>query len=332
MSNTNHEISRREFLTATARTAGGLAIVGALPTALLAAPGKVAAAPESLAKTLHASLTPHQKELLCLPWTDPRRTKVAANWAIVEPTLGNVLTADQKEMARQIVRGLTTDEWYPKLLAQMQNDAGGFENYHLALFGDPKTDTFECVVTGRHVTLRADGSKADSGAAFGGPIFYGHAPKETEDAAHPGNIYWPQAQKANKVFDALDGKQRALSLLAQAPPENKIALQGTKGDFPGLPVGALSRDQKQLVQSVMRDILAPYRPSDADAVMRDIAANGGIDNLHLAFYKQDDLGGDSVWDIWRLEGPALVWHFRGAPHVHTWVNVAKNAQAAEGHV
>jgi hypothetical protein len=42
----------------------------------------------------------------------------------------------------------------------------------------------------------------------------------------------------------------------------------------------------------------------------------------LAFYKSEDVGNDSVWDIWRLEGPSFVWHFRGAPHVHVWVNVA----------
>ena len=34
------------------------------------------------------------------------------------------------------------------------------------------------------------------------------------------------------------------------------------------------------------------------------------------------LGSDCVWDNWRLEGPLFVWHFRGSPHVHVWVNVA----------
>ena len=38
------------------------------------------------------------------------------------------------------------------------------------------------------------------------------------------------------------------------------------------------------------------------------------------------IGKDKVWDNWRLEGPAFVWHFRGAPHVHCWVNVADNPE------
>ena len=34
------------------------------------------------------------------------------------------------------------------------------------------------------------------------------------------------------------------------------------------------------------------------------------------------MGDDGVWDNWRIEGPSFVWHYRGAPHVHVWVNVA----------
>jgi hypothetical protein len=28
------------------------------------------------------------------------------------------------------------------------------------------------------------------------------------------------------------------------------------------------------------------------------------------------------WDVWRIEGPAFVWHFQGYPHVHGWINIA----------
>jgi hypothetical protein len=45
----------------------------------------------------------------------------------------------------------------------------------------------------------------------------------------------------------------------------------------------------------------------------------------MSFYKSDDIGDDHEWDIWRLEGPTFVWHFRGAPHVHCYVNIGKKA-------
>jgi len=47
-------------------------------------------------------------------------------------------------------------------------------------------------------------------------------------------------------------------------------------------------------------------------------ATGAASNNTGAF----DIGNDKVWDNWRLEGPSFVWYYRGAPHVHVWVNVA----------
>jgi len=48
----------------------------------------------------------------------------------------------------------------------------------------------------------------------------------------------------------------------------------------------------------------------------------------MAFYQQDDLDNDKVWDIWRVEGPSFVWHFRGAPHVHSYINISEVVQPA----
>ncbi len=339
-------VTRRVFLNTMAKTVGGIAVAAAgmrtVPALARqavqgAAPGSSAAGahlaskPETLVKSLYDSLSPAQRAGTCMAWDHTKRTMVGANWAIVDATLEKQFNPDQQEMIRGIVRGLTTEEWYPKILSQMQNDAGGFGKYHVALFGDPDKSKFEFVITGRHLTLRADGH-SNANAAFGGPIFYGHAIKDTEDAGHPGNIYWEQGKKANAVLAALDPKQRDIALLDKAPNEDRIKLQGTNGLFPGIAIGELTKDQKALVYATMHDILSPYRPSDAKDVMADIAANGGLDKIHLSFYKQDHLGSDGVWDIWRLEGPAMVWHFRGAPHVHTWVNVAKDPVTADGHV
>jgi hypothetical protein len=73
----------------------------------------------------------------------------------------------------------------------------------------------------------------------------------------------------------------------------------------------------------MKDLLAPYRASDVEAAMGLVKDGGGLDKLHVMFFQDNDLGNDKVWDRWKLEGPTLSWYFRGSPHVHTWVNVAK---------
>ncbi len=53
---------------------------------------------------------------------------------------------------------------------------------------------------------------------------------------------------------------------------------------------------------------------------------GGLDKLHMAFYADSDLEGDRVWDVWRVEGPSFVWHFRGDPHVHAYINIGVKSE------
>jgi len=72
----------------------------------------------------------------------------------------------------------------------------------------------------------------------------------------------------------------------------------------------------------MRDILSPYRKEDADEVMDIVKANGGLEQMHLAFYEDMQMNDQKPWHFWRLEGPGFVWNYRILPHVHTYVNVS----------
>ena len=96
------------------------------------------------------------------------------NWAIVKPTIDD-MNPEQQALCREIMKNLCSEDGYERFMKQMEDDDGGFESYHVAVFGEPGTDKpFEWVLSGRHDTLRADGNSVE-GAAFGGPIFYGHA-------------------------------------------------------------------------------------------------------------------------------------------------------------
>jgi hypothetical protein len=80
------------------------------------------------------------------------------------------------------------------------------------------------------------------------------------------------------------------------------------------------------MQLVMRDILSPYRKEDVDEVMDIVKANGGLEEMHLAFYADKDRPQKGEpWHFWRLEGPGFVWNYRVIPHVHCFVNIAKIA-------
>lgn len=322
-----HSFNRRSFL----RTAAtGVAAVSAarLTEPTLAAPATPPAS-ETLVGTLYRSLGEDQRRQICFPFDHPLRSKVDNNWNITKPTIGSFFNRDQQQMIREIFLGLHSEEYAPKVMHQVEHDGGteGFGGCSVALFGEPGTGRFEFVLTGRHVTRRCDGDSV-AGAAFGGPIFYGHAAQgDIEKPDHPGNVYWYQALRANEVFQSLDGKQRETALLGSSRGEDgtdTVKLTGRTRDLPGIPAGALARDQRDLVRKVMADLLAPFRKSDAAEAMKLVEQNG-IENLHLAFYRNEDLGKDGVWDVWQIEGPAMLWYFRGKPHVHAWVHIRDRA-------
>lgn len=336
--------SRRQFLKQT----GALSAAG-----LLAGPGLLGGAgrgwaadepaktkSETLVQRLHASLTPQQREEVCFAWDyqDDRgllRTHVSNNWNITDAAKLNVggefFNAEQRELIRQIFLGLYNPEWHDRILKQLKDDAGGYgKSQTIAIFGEPGTGKFEFVMTGRHLTVRCDGDSTEH-VAFGGPIFYGHAASGfNEQPGHPGNVFWPQAQAANKLFQMLDGKQREQSLVLQVPHESQVAFKGKK-EIPGLHLAGLSSDQKAHAVEVLGKLLEPYRSEDQAEARRLLEAQGGLDACRLSFYRKAndgeslDLGDDGEWDVWRLEGPSFVWHYRGVPHVHVWVNIADDA-------
>ena len=319
-------ISRRDFVKGVASAAvigtSSVLPVFATPRAASAAPAFDPKPPETLVKHLYDSLSEDQKSVICLPWDSPRRNRISANWMITKPPLGtDFYNIDQRELVANIFRGVSSEDGYERFRKQMSEDQPkGFGDYSVAIFGEPGTDQFEWVMTGRHLTIRCDGRNND-GTAFGGPIVYGHGTGDSQKGL-PGNVFYYQTIKANEVFGMLDGKQREKALLEKAPIESAVQLQGEGGEFPGIAVSELSSDQKALVQQVMKVILSPYRESDVKEALECFKAGGGLEKLRLAFYKEDDVGDDSIWDIWRLEGPSFVWHFRGAPHVHTYINIS----------
>jgi hypothetical protein len=317
-------LSRRRLL------AGAAACAGTATIGSLRAEQPQAATAETLAGRLHASLTPAQREKVCFPWDyrHPKfgllRTRVGANWNATEPTVaGDFFTQDQRRLVREIFEQLIEPDWHARFDKQMEDDCGGFgHDQSIALLGEPGSGKFQFLITGRHMTLRCDGDSAEH-VAFGGPIFYGHdAGGSNEGADHKGNVFWPQAVAANKVYAMLDGKQRAAALVTPLPKENAITFRAAGTAPAGIAVTELAADQRAELNKVLAVLLEPYRTRDRDEVRGCLAKQGGLDRCRLAFYKDGDIGNDGVWDNWRLEGPAFVWHFRGAPHVHVWVNIA----------
>jgi hypothetical protein len=309
------EFTRRDFVKTVGAGAVAAGVTPLLTSVATAAPTAKSTG-ETIVKKFYDSLSDDQKGKVCFPFGHKLQTRLSANWHVTKERIGGGLyTKEQQELIDKIVRAVCSEDGYDRLKIQMKDDMGGFEKFSVAVFGTPGTGKFQWLLTGRHLTLRCDGDSVEN-MAFGGPIVYGHGVGDPKK-----NLFHYQTKQTNEVFKSLEGKQRTAALLDKAPRESAVPLQGKAGKFPGISVGELSSDQKQLVEKSLKTILAPYRKEDVEEAMAVLKQGGGLDKLHMAFYKQGDLGKDKVWDVWRVEGPTFVWHFRGAPHVHAYINI-----------
>jgi hypothetical protein len=324
-------LDRRRFLKAAGAAAVALPLGGA--ARVVAAPTPKSPA-ETAVKALYETLTAGQKEKICFAWdyVDKTakgrgllRTHVSNNWQITDPHIkSDFYTKDQQALIYEVFKGVLNPDWEKRILKQLKDDTDGAEwgqHQSIAIFGKPGEVPFELVMTGRHMTLRADGHSRDH-VAFGGPVFYGHAASGfNEKVHHPGNVFWHQAEAANKLYQILSGKQQEAALVKKLPKESDVGFRATK-TLPGIPVTEFSDDQKKELQRVLSILVEHYRKDDQDEALACLKKQGGLDACSLAFYEEGDIGNDREWDNWRLEGPAFVWYFRGYPHVHVWVNVA----------
>ncbi|MCA9219664.1 MAG: twin-arginine translocation signal domain-containing protein, partial [Planctomycetales bacterium] len=175
------ELDRRQFVRATA--VGAVAASTGIFIRPISAEEPAAKKPETLVAQLYKSLNEQQRAAVCFGFDHPLRQEVDNNWHITKTRVAD-FTADQQDLIREIFNGLHDPEYAQQVMQQVEHDNGrrpdvpksGFGSCAIAMFGEPGTGKFEFVFTGRHVTRRCDGDSIE-GAAFGGPIFYGHAAK-----------------------------------------------------------------------------------------------------------------------------------------------------------
>ena len=281
------------------------------------------------------------------------RSHVSNAWLVTGHTIGSSFFSDeQRALIVDVLRTIYSPAWVEKILQQGRDDTGlpWGADQAVAIFGEPAGGPCQCAITGFHLTARAT-SEHEPLAAFGGPISQGHQPSGFyEKVGHPGNFFWPQALLANEVFRLLDETQQQQALLTRNMPffqyvgqvDRTNIMPDTPWDEPrresdirfpkpgaaaGLPVARLGSEQQCAMEAVLHSLIEPYGQSYQDQVLRCLKQQGGLHRCSLAFYKERDLGDDGQWDNWRLEGPSLVWFFRGAPHVHIWIHVASDPTA-----
>jgi hypothetical protein len=319
---------RRDFMWTAAMAAAAVTVPAVARAADDTAVKKKEEKPaEALIKELHSTFSADQKKELVLPWNHgaekglPTRLGMY-NAPILGKKIGTSYTQPQQELVERIIKAISSgDDGYQRISRNGKWDSSGsLQGAGAILFGEPKDgEKFAFVVTSHHLTVRCDGN-SEEGAAFGGPMYYGHSP----NGYSPNNVWFYQTKSVISTYDMLNEEQRKKAELNGSPGEHAPSVKFRKAGeaHPGLAYADLTADQKKLVETVMRDVLSPFRKEDADAVMKIVKANGGMEKIHLAFYKDMGMNDNMRWHFWRLEGPGFVWNYRVLPHVHTYVNIS----------
>ncbi len=337
----SEDFGRREFLMTvggTAVTLAGLEVVPQVLKAQDAQPGqpaqpRVAKPAEALIRELYQGLTAEQRDRVVLAWNHGAGPNAIAtrlrmyNASLNANNIGAVYTAAQQELCGRILRAICSDEEGHRRITRNGTFDGSrsFQACGAHIFGDPTNNQqFAWVFSGHHLTVRCDGN-SEPNAAFGGPMYYGHSP----DGYSQRNVFNYQTRSVMSVWEALNAQQRRTATMTTNPgelaPSIRFRAQGQA--HPGIAYRDLTADQRRLVETVMRDLISPYRREDGDEVMDLIRRNGGMDQIHLGFFRNPANTGEDQWTFWRLEGPGFVWNYRILEHVHCYVNIALQAPA-----
>lgn len=201
----------------------------------------------------------------------------------------------------------------------------GVHALNVLVCGNPKTSPYQVLLTGAHLNLRLGGTSRE-GVAFGGPQVYGDQ-RGNNDQGLPGNTYQYQFRAAHRLFASLNSAEQKSAVQETTPIQTQIELQGKDGRFAGIKVATLSAESKKLTRELVDGILSTYGDVDAAYAQSCLDHNGGIDELHLSYYCEGEVDKSGQYQIFRLEGPAAVFYFRGFPHVHAFINVAMNGDA-----
>ena len=280
---------------------------------------------DSLARRLFSSLTPAQREETVVSYNHPLRQYHNRGVLGGGRQVMFGFSRDQRQILTDLLYAGLSEEGRQRVPEEFLTQWTGVQSMQVLICGDPTAPPYQVILTGAHLNLRL-GGRSREGAAFGGPQVYGDQ-RGNEEVGLPGNLYRDQFLLGQRLLQSLDEGRRKLAVIEEAPVQTSIELQGPGGTFPGIPVSELPADGKELARQTVERICATYHPDDVAFARECLNANGGINGLFLSYYEHGEDGRIPEAQVFRLEGPAAVFYFRGYPHVHAFVNVAMDGNA-----
>jgi hypothetical protein len=324
-------MKRRTLLQAAAGV-GLVAGVGAVGRyGVLAPPPSGRHAPvDELAAELVAGLSPAARAKACVAYDHPLRQYFNRGlWIGGLRVNAATLGWNERRLLADILHAGVSDAGRSRLPHQDSTHWIGVNMLDLLVCGEPAAGPYQLVLSGVHLNLRL-GSTSPDGAAFGGTQVYGDQ-RGNGRVGLPNNVYRYQLEAAQRFRAALTAAERERMRVARAPAQVNVGVQGRAGRFDGLPLADLDHGKRELARSAIAGILDTYAEDHVAYAWQCLERNGGVEALHVADYAEDfeggrQVGADAPSQIFRFEGPAAVFHFRGEPHVHAFLNVAMDGE------
>lgn len=297
---------------------------------------------ESAFLTFEQSLSSIQREHTFLSIDDPMRQITKTEAVHTGPHIGTLYNHHQIALIRQMYSKMVSDQGRDWLHNTISLE-GRFEGSTFKIYSDlsrqASLNNSQVVINGGHYLLRSDDVQR-SGYALGGPVSYGQQLGDRQYKVQ-GNAFKAHGDAVDQFHQSLNAEQCLRAYQIEPPQELVTQVQGPDAVYPGLRIGDVSGASKEIARDMITTLLAGYSGPQGREAWSVIEDNGGLDSLHLALYsdfgfyadgtRYNDLDnkeraskGRPYIQVWRIEGPASVMHFKGYPHVHAYMNFVKD--------
>lgn len=295
-----------------------------------------------LFQVFEQSLSPIQREYTFLASDHPARQVSLTQVVHTGPHIGTLFDNYQIGLIREMYQQMLSAQG-KSWLQNTINLEGRFAGSIFKIYSDDirgaTAQNSQVVINGGHYLLRSTDLKS-SGYALGGPVSYGQQLGDHKYQVE-GNAYKAHGDALNQFHQALNEQEKLSAYQAVPPYELQLQIQGADGIFPGVRIGDVSGAAKELAQDMFATVFSGFTSAQQKEAREAIDANGGIESLHVAMYSDFSFYDDGerygelkpeqrnarplpYVQVWRIEGPAMVIHFQGYPHVHAYMNIVRD--------
>lgn len=293
------------------------------------------------------SLAAGQREKAVVAFESEQRT----TWGFVPNEYPGLMLADmtqaQRRAAHALVRATLSSQGYLKataifgletVLRAVESKEGApathrdSERYWFQVLGDPAgAAPWGWRVQGHHVSLHFT---SVAGVVAHTPFFLGANPAEVRDGAARGlRVLGAEEDLGRRLLESLDAEQKKQAVLDVKAPSDVILGPSRKADFlgapKGVPVGAMSSEQKAIFAALLDEYVQNLRASLAERTLREIRT-AGYEKICFAWAGGTEPGQGHYY---RLHGPTFVVEYdntqNAANHVHTVWRDLKNDFGAD---